>query len=117
MGRASCCNLWPGGCPRTGGFDIIDYPLDRRLGYDALVAHVRGRLAGDRFVVVGESFSGPVAIELAASHPQVAGLVLAASFARHPLPSWFAVFAGWTDPRLIPFVADRRHVDGSGGDC
>jgi pimeloyl-[acyl-carrier protein] methyl ester esterase len=79
---------------------VVDYPADRWLSYDQLVASVRERVTADRFVVLGESFSGPIAIELAAT--LVAGLVLASSFARHPLPSWLAAVAGWVDLKWTP---------------
>ncbi len=81
---------------------LISYPVDRPLNYDRLVAYTRERLPDDRFVALGESFSGPIAIEIAATDPRVAGLVLASSFARHPLPTRFAVFARLLDLRWIP---------------
>jgi pimeloyl-ACP methyl ester carboxylesterase len=81
---------------------IIAYPLDRHLDYDQLVAHVSARLPRDRFVVLGESFSGPIAIEIAATHTRVAGLVLVSSFARHPLPAWLSRFTPLLDPRWLP---------------
>jgi pimeloyl-[acyl-carrier protein] methyl ester esterase len=62
----------------------IGYPTDQQLGYAGLVEFVRERLPSGRFVVLGESFSGPIAIELAARLPErVAGLVL-----RFPRPRW-----------------------------
>jgi pimeloyl-[acyl-carrier protein] methyl ester esterase len=81
---------------------LVDYPADRCLGYDQLTSYVRDRAPGDRFVVLGESFSGPIAIEIAAIDARVAGLVLASSFARHPLPTQFAAFAGLLDLRWVP---------------
>ncbi|MEW6284471.1 MAG: alpha/beta hydrolase, partial [Candidatus Eremiobacterota bacterium] len=42
-------------------------------------------------VLVAESFSGPLAVTLAARYPaRVAGLVLCASFVSSPLPGWLA---------------------------
>ncbi|MGO1001775.1 alpha/beta fold hydrolase [Lysobacter sp. CA196] len=68
--------------------EAIAYPRDRALGYDALVERVRPRLPTDApYLLLGESFSGPIAIRLAAARPpQLAGLVLCASFARAPRP-------------------------------
>jgi pimeloyl-ACP methyl ester carboxylesterase len=67
---------------------IIRYPGDEALGYDALTAFVRDALpVGEPFVLIGESFSGPIAISLAAEgHAQLRGLVLCCSFARNPRP-------------------------------
>lgn len=81
---------------------LIGYPVDLSLTYEQLVPYVRERVSHDRFVVLGESFSGPIAIEIAATDQRVAGLVLASSFARHPLPARFAVFARLLDLRWIP---------------
>ncbi|MES2319518.1 MAG: alpha/beta hydrolase [Pseudomonadota bacterium] len=67
---------------------VMFYPADQALGYEGLIDLVRTRLpAGQPFVLLGESFSGPVAIALAASHPPgLAGLILTTSFARNPVP-------------------------------
>ncbi len=81
---------------------LIDYPVDRFLNYDQLVLYVKARLPDDRFVILGESFSGPVAIEIAATESKAAGLILASSFARHPLPTLLAAFTGLLDLRWIP---------------
>jgi pimeloyl-ACP methyl ester carboxylesterase len=78
------------------------YPVDRVLGYDQLVSYVRERLPNDRFVILGESFSGPIAIEIAATVPRVAGLVLVSTFARHPLPTQLALLTRLLDLRWVP---------------
>ncbi len=66
---------------------VIDYPREEPLGYDALEAFVRQRLpAKERFVLLGESFSGPIAISIAAKPPQnFAALVLCCTFASNPI--------------------------------
>lgn len=81
---------------------LIGYPVNRLLSYDQLVYYVRERAPNGRFIVLGESFSGPIAIEIAATDPRVVGLVLASTFARHPLPSQLAAFARLLDLRWIP---------------
>lgn len=88
---------------RTRPVISLSYAHDPALGYAALDGYVRARLPEGRFVLVGESFSGPVAIKLAHDEPQrVAGLVLASTFARHPWPRWMAAFAPYLDARLTP---------------
>lgn len=69
---------------------VVAYPCDRALGYAELAAFVRPRLPTDRpYLLLGESFSGPIAIALAAQRPpNLAGLALCASFARSPRPPW-----------------------------
>lgn len=81
---------------------LIGYPVDRSLGYDQLISYVRERVPNDRFVILGESFSGPIAIEIAATDSRVVGLILASSFARHPLPTQLAAFTRLLDLRWIP---------------
>jgi pimeloyl-ACP methyl ester carboxylesterase len=78
---------------------VVRYPTAEPLGYAELVSFVRAQLPSDEpFVLLGESFSGPVAISLAASSlPQLRGLVLCCTFARNPRPAfawlrWFAAF-------------------------
>lgn len=81
---------------------IVSYPTDEPIAYDDLVTFVGARVPQDRFVLVAESFSGPVAIEIAAVSSSVAGLVLASSFVRHPAPPWIAAFAGMLSPSWLP---------------
>lgn len=70
--------------------DVVSYPRADALGYDGLVALVLERLPrGETFALIGESFSGPIAIRVAASRPAgLAALVLCATFASSPQP-WF----------------------------
>lgn len=65
----------------------LSYPTDVPLNYAALVDRVREALWEEAdYVLVAESFSGPIAIRLAAERPAgLRALVLAASFCRSPL--------------------------------
>lgn len=86
---------------------VIAYPMDVPLGYDALVQYVTERLPPGRFVILGESFSGPVAIEIAAREAaRTAGLILAVSFAINPLPRFLRHFVRFVPihPVFSPFV-------------
>lgn len=67
---------------------VIDYPVNELLTYEQLEKYVRERLPIDQsFIVVGESFSGPIAVALAADPPSgLSGIVLSASFASSPWP-------------------------------
>jgi pimeloyl-ACP methyl ester carboxylesterase len=73
--------------PRLLAPRVVAYPPDQVLGLDALTALARAALpARGPYLLVAESFSGPVAVRLAAERPPgLAGLVLAATFLRHPL--------------------------------
>lgn len=82
---------------------VIVYADDPALDYKALDGFVRARLPAGRFVVLGESFSGPVAIRLAHDEPdRVAGLVLASTFAYSPWPSWLSPAVSLLDARFCP---------------
>ena len=67
---------------------IIGYPPDRPMGYAELESLVRASLPQTGpYVLLGESFSGPIAIRLAASPPPgLAGLILCGTFAKNPFP-------------------------------
>jgi pimeloyl-ACP methyl ester carboxylesterase len=67
---------------------VVRYPTTEVLGYDELICYVRDLLPRDEpFFLLGESFSGPIAISLAAEEPQgLQGLVLCASFLSNPIP-------------------------------
>jgi pimeloyl-ACP methyl ester carboxylesterase len=86
----------------------IDYPRDRVLDHAALAKLVRPQLpTGRPFVLLGESFSGPVALELAAHRPHgLRGVVLSTSFAVNPRPGLarFASMARAFPPHAMPLA-------------
>jgi pimeloyl-ACP methyl ester carboxylesterase len=67
---------------------VVSYPPDQDLGYAGLEAIVCARLPRDEpFVILAESFSGPIAVSIAASRPAgLCRLILVCSFARSPRP-------------------------------
>jgi pimeloyl-ACP methyl ester carboxylesterase len=67
---------------------VVAYPAEKALDYSALEHIARSSLPiGRPFVLLGESFSGPIAISLASTSPAgLAGLILCCSFARTPWP-------------------------------
>jgi pimeloyl-[acyl-carrier protein] methyl ester esterase len=73
-------------------FDIqtIAYPAREPLGYAALTDLAFNALPRTGpLVILGESFSGPIAVALAARcGERVQGVVLCCSFARNPRPRW-----------------------------
>lgn len=82
----------------------IGYPVDLPLDYDALERRVRAQLPAQAFVLLGESFSGPVALRIAADPPAgLRGLVLSTTFARSPVPL-LRTLAGWSRfaPARVP---------------
>jgi pimeloyl-[acyl-carrier protein] methyl ester esterase len=73
--------------------------MDASLGYAELTELVRAQLPNGPFILLGESFSGPIAIELALTEQaRVKGLVLAVTFARPSILKWLS-------PKLLkPFT-------------
>jgi pimeloyl-ACP methyl ester carboxylesterase len=66
---------------------IVSYPTDQALGYDELLPYVTACFPKEKpFVILGESFSGPLATMAGAGRPSnLVGIVLAASFVMNPL--------------------------------
>ena len=69
---------------------MVSFPANRVLTYETLADEIRCKIDGDLpFVLLGESFSGPLALRLAADHPnELIGVVLVATFIRPPVPGW-----------------------------
>jgi pimeloyl-ACP methyl ester carboxylesterase len=67
---------------------VVRYPVDGAYDYGTCEALVRDALPRDTpYVLLGESFSGPVAIAIAASAPKgLVGMILCATFAVNPRP-------------------------------
>lgn len=68
---------------------VVSYPPDVPLGYGELEPIARSFLPQDEpFFLLAESFSGPIAVAIAASSPPgLLGVILCCSFARNPLPA------------------------------
>ena len=72
---------------------VIAYPADEPKTYSDLAARVWKALPHDRpFAIVAESFSGPIAIQVAAMKPRgLVALVLVGTFVQQPVrfvPAW-----------------------------
>ena len=84
---------------------VVTWPVDEPLGYDALAGRVALPVDAP-YVLVAESYSGPVAIRLAAARPPgLVGVVLVATFATNPTP-----IPAWPVPALLFGVAPPRRV-------
>ncbi len=109
---------------------VIAYPGDEPLSYDELIVYIRERLPETPFAVLGESFSGPLALKLAVTDERVTAVILCATFLTKPvryvpraasritLPFWFWFFptfartktllGGYSTPDLRAWLA-RAH--------
>jgi pimeloyl-[acyl-carrier protein] methyl ester esterase len=65
---------------------VISYPDDKALSYSQLVELVQQEVpANEDYVLLAESFSGPVAIEFSAANPtKLKALILTATFVSNP---------------------------------
>lgn len=85
---------------------VARYPKDLPLGYPELEQYARSACPQSQpYFLLGESFSGPLAIQIAASNPAgLRGLILCASFAANPRPmlSPLSVFAPLLPLRSAP---------------
>jgi pimeloyl-ACP methyl ester carboxylesterase len=83
----------------------IAYPREQPLGYVELAALIRTQLPLEPYVLLAESFAGPLAILLAAQAPAgLKGLIFCASFARNPRPflRWARPLAGRLSIKTLP---------------
>ncbi len=98
---------------------VIDYPSHESLSYDALLLRIEARLPTDRpYVVVAESFSGPLGIRLAAAKPKgLIAVVLVATFHVRPVSSAVAALPPLLSRALfslpLPRVVIRALMAGS----
>lgn len=95
---------------------IVSYPNDASLGYAELESLARAALPPDEpFLLLGESFSGPIAVSIAASNPPgLLGLILCCTFARNPhplLPTVTALLKPLPAFR-VPFFIQHRNLFG-----
>ncbi|WP_299873049.1 alpha/beta fold hydrolase [uncultured Cocleimonas sp.] len=71
---------------------VISYP-ETKLGYEELVSFVLGQLPTDDYVLVGESFSGNIAYQIAQTKPKhLKYVIFVASFLSNPRPLLLKLF-------------------------
>lgn len=80
---------------------VVAYPGEHPMGYDELEAWLAPRLPAGRFALLGESFSGPLAVRVALAMPdRVTAIVLVATFTESPVPRWLR----WLVPTLASLL-------------
>jgi pimeloyl-ACP methyl ester carboxylesterase len=97
---------------------VVEYPPHEVLSSNALLEFVEARVPkAEPYALLAESFSGPVAIRIAAKAPAgLTGLIMAASFIRSPVNQWLAILRG-AAPLIFasapPAIAIRRALAGN----
>ncbi len=73
--------------PNSIDIQVITYPLNKEQSYNELIAQVKQNLPQEDFILLAESFSGPIAYHVALSQPkQLKALILVATFLENPRP-------------------------------
>lgn len=80
---------------------VVPYPVDKEFSYSQLLPLVLDSIPKDRpFVILGESFGGPLAIRIAATRPEnFKALILSASFVECP----YRIVPKWVTHLIYPF--------------
>jgi pimeloyl-ACP methyl ester carboxylesterase len=96
---------------------VLAYPPDRPRGYAELLPLAEAAVSdGGEFLILGGSFSGPLALLLAARRPRgLQGVILCATFACSPSPPFarwlrYLIRSFWF--RALPWSLIRRGVLG-----
>lgn len=98
---------------------VVSYPEDKPYGYEDLKGIVSNAIPkSNDFVVLGESFSGPLAIMTASEKPNgLLGVILCATFAKNPfnfIPSWASHLSVSPIYALWPTTIRLRAICGGG---
>lgn len=95
---------------------VVSYPRDRYCSYEELKPIITDYLPiGDPFFILGESFSGPLAIKVSNDRPDgLKGVVLCATFVRNPfiiIPSWLKILSVGPIYKLWPLLLKIRALN------
>jgi pimeloyl-[acyl-carrier protein] methyl ester esterase len=113
---------------------VVGYPGDQPLNYQQLFPRVLDALSKtEPFIILGESFSGPLAAMVAAQHPKgLIGLILCVTFVTSPqrfvgpvvpflsrAPAYYlypffqrfkARLGGYASPELLKLISDTHNI-------
>jgi pimeloyl-ACP methyl ester carboxylesterase len=99
--------------------EVLRYPADRFLSYEQLMPLTQSVFpASEPFILVAESFSTPLAMQLAATNPpNLKGIVLCTGFVTSPLRGWLRRLCWFFSSALfsagLPESAARYWLTGS----
>lgn len=91
--------------------EVVRYPGHEAMGYEDLHKFILAGMTTAPFVLLGESFSGPLAISIAATQPEgLRGVILSCTFAQNPRPA-FSFASGladnWVSRKIPPHLLTR----------
>ena len=90
---------------------LFDYPTDVIQTYEEIIHNVEAALPhnGENFVILGESFAGPITLALAQKGlPGLKGLILVVSFAKTPRHPLLPLTRALPMPTLLSMPVPRR---------
>jgi pimeloyl-ACP methyl ester carboxylesterase len=99
---------------------IVSYPSDEPIAYEELLELVTSCFPKEKpFFILGESFSGPLAIMAAAKRPlNLKGLILVATFVKSPMPPWVSGLKLLLNSPLVDLRPRRLLINiGLGRNC
>jgi len=96
---------------------VVAYPGNEKLGYDALLPMVlRSLPTNEPFIILGESFSGPLALMAAATNPPgLQAVILCVTFIRNPRRpriAWLRHLVPDFAFRLYPYFSSAKAMLG-----
>ncbi len=92
--------------------DAVSYPPDEPLGYEQLLNFVTSRIPKKNpYFILGESFSGPLAVMAATRNQEnLLGVILVASFVTSPMPRWIYCLKRFARGPILD-VRPRSHIN------
>ena len=92
--------------------DAVSYPADKPLGYEQLLDLVTSCIPKEKpYFILGESFSGPLAVMAAIKYPEnLLGVILVASFVTSPMPRWINSLKRFARGPILD-VRPRSHIN------
>jgi len=99
--------------PESWTGTTVAYPSDRFLSYTDLRPFVSTAVPqSERFVLVAESFSTPLAVWYAATNPKnLVAVIICAGFVRSPVRRWSGIVKGLAKPWLFRLKPPRTIVE------
>jgi len=85
---------------------VISYPHDVLMSYEELIEYVAARLPEEDYILIAESFAGPIAYQLVQRKPShLKSVIFVATFLDSPRPL-LGRLSGLFSPSLIRFMPD-----------
>src|SRR5580693_9001923 len=99
--------------PESWTATTVTFPTDRFLPYTDLRPFVGAAVPqSERFVLVAESFSAPLAVAYAATNPpNLVAIVICAGFVANPVDGWSGIVKAFAKPWLFRLKPPRTVVE------